>query len=316
MDDSRLEHEIVANKRTLYHDDFGAITLHRPTPREEREISEARRKSYHEDLKNPDVLTKKQIAKNLAERGVWTEEDTKNMQEASGQSSELMAKLTALGFTTGEKLIDELLDLRANLFAEFPEDENDAERTAVRESIERFFDISDPGSEDFLTEVLFLRSMSTGTHVDDLLARAEMLMHITKLVSEFAEVKMKFNEYAREYAMYFAGSAEARADRYEALAKLYYCTKNEDGKPLWDNIDEIWDEDPDKIAWLNTQMFYFENGITDEHAEVLERYGFTERAGTSSDKSESSPEVQKSNSDGDFQESEPQSLSAVDTLTS
>lgn len=303
-----LEQELVDNFRGVFHLKYGPLLICRPTPAVERKISEERRKVYHNDLRNPDILTSEQVLELLKPRGIWSEEHNERLEKLTAESAQLMARLTALGFETPSKLYVDILKVHKKLETSFPEMSPE-----VSLALERIFNIGTPLETE---DLMLLREAATNSDMHELIEKTEILLLQADLSREFSEVKTNLSKLMETHNRYFRDTIEARAIQAERMARIFYCFRNGDDKPLWESLDKMWDEDPDNIAWLSAQLYYFEYGITDEHARALEVHGFMGRVVVTPNSSESSHDHPESNLDGEPQENEPQSSLDVAIPTS
>lgn len=307
-DSAILEEELVRNERFVTHSKFGEVRLTRPTPADTRRINEQRRQVYHQDLRNPDILAKKQVQAMVLERGIWTKEDEERMQDLTIASGDLMVRLTALGYDTARDVYTRLVETQVKLLEIF----QDAD-TEIIEAIGRFFDLEErPHTKDAME----IRRAAPNSTVDDLMEEAEKQRLQADLLKEFYEVKTEWNGLAETYAHFFGDTIESRADAAEKMAQVYYCARKLNGDALWPEFGDMWNESGDDVAWLSAQLFYFHNGITTEYAETLQKHGFMARVDDTGGSSESSQEHPQPNSDGEFQDSEPQISSESETPTS
>ena len=309
MDDTAiLEQELIENHRVVYHGDYGFIHISRPTPSVERKIAEERRRIYHKDLKDPDVLTSEEVTELLTSRGVWSADHSKRLEQLTAESANLMARLTALGFETPAKLYVDVVKMHTKLNASYGENMT----TEVSDAIERVFNFQDNLQT---ADLKILRENAPNTDVHELLDKAETLALQADLSKTFSEVKQELGKLMETHNRYFRDTIESRAMQVERMAKIFYCMLTPEGNPLWEKFEDMWDEDPDHINWLSAQLYYFEYGITDDYAKALEVHGFMGRVTNISDSSESSPGHPMSNSDGEPQESEPLNSSVADIPT-
>lgn len=318
-----LREELVRNERFIDHPTFGRVCLKRPTPRKERLIAEVRRKQYHKDLQDPDILSKAQLENLAVNRNMWSRDKADRLADLSHKSGEIMGVLDGLGYRSLEDLTGEYQETYekvSNLLKP-----KEGEKLSKRDqkslddataALERYFD---PDEGPSPTDKKLIMDAAPSTEVDDLLDTADRLRVQIDLLRDLSEIQKDLRELQEEQSRLFKDSLESRADRAEELAQIYYCcTAEETGDPLWPEFDGILDADPDDVETLMMEMFYFANGITEELKEILGRHGFTRRVleTDTEDSSESSPEHPTPNSDGEPQENDSTPSSEPETATS
>lgn len=303
-EDKILEHELLTNQRTVYHSQLGHVVIKRPTPAVEIKIGEERRRIYHQDLKNEDVLTTKEVERILEKRGIWNKDMSERMQELTTQSAQMISRLTAAGFDNVTTYYTEVLDTHEELLAKMGEEH--------LEAITRIFNMDSALDAKTLKTLTEEAESST---VLDLIEQAQELRRQGELLRDFNNIKNELAEITELHAHFFGDTIEARAQRAERMARVYYCVRKSDGSPLWDTLDDMWNSDPELVAWVSAQLYYFEYGITEEYARVLQNHGFMERVsdtGLSSDDSQDHP---TSNSDGESPEPQQTDSSELEAST-
>ena len=98
VDDATFEQELVSNERIIEHPTLGEIKLSRPTRRKQALIAEVRRKRWHEDLMNDEILSRDQVEERATRRGMWSESLSDDMRELSRKVGELMGVLDSVGY--------------------------------------------------------------------------------------------------------------------------------------------------------------------------------------------------------------------------
>jgi len=300
MEDTILEHELVANQRFAYHDKFGGVVISRPTPAVERKIAEERRRVYHRDLKDDSILTSDEVSEILKRRGVWTQAKTDRMQSLSVDSAQLMSRLTALGYESPSKMIVGLLSTKGKLLMAFADADQE-----ILDTLERIFNTDIPMDPADLA--LVGRAQPT-EDVYNLIGLAEGYLIQHQLLKEFQEVKVELGDLVETHAKFFGDTIESRGSQTERMARIYYCMRNaENGNALWPQFEDMWEEERDIIEWCSAQLYYFEYGVTPEQAKALQIHGFMARGIDIDDSSESSQDLPQSNSDGELLESKSES---------
>ena len=299
-----LQAELLRNERIIQHPTFGAVRLRRPTPGQERQIADIRRKQYQTDLRNDDILSKDQITALAIKRGMWSEDTQERIDALMKRTGEAMGVLDSVGFKGIEALTKEYLELTAKLSAVLPETDE------VKEVVNRYFDLTLKTS---LKDRTFLVQQATSTEADDLLDTGDNLRVQIELLQELGKVRKELQTLQEKQTRLFVDSLESRTDRAEELARIYYCaTGVETGKPLWPTFEDIWSAPPEEIEVLVLEMHYFVNGVSDEFKETLAKYGFLKRQSDTSGSSDDSPVLPPSNSDGESAET-PTTVSSAAT---
>lgn len=303
--EAQLTDELLRNERIVTHPELGEIRLRRPTPREQRMIDEERRKQYHADYSDPTILSQHQMEEIALERGDWSPEDANRLEELWRRVAEIMGVLKALDYSGVTHLFEQYTEAVNKLYDLFKDDEEEEEEDSkeIADVIARFFnlDMQKRGADR-----AFLMKHATSTEETDLIQEAEYLRGQVELLNEMLEARKELNELQVRSARIFNQTVEARAEQAESMARMYHCAELvETGEPIWESIDVMWDADPEALTWLQAEMFYFLNGITDEMKEVLDIHGFTVRMVDTEDSSDDSQDHPMSNSDGESQEKQP-----------
>jgi len=299
--ETTLETELLYNERTIRHHKFGEVRLKRPTPAQEKRISEARRRQYHADLRDDSILSRDEIEAIATRRGMWSPALSVRITDLTQRTGEAMAILDAIGFKSMEELLLGYNNTVSDLRALYPEDDE------VRAAIVRYFDLTEKPNR---TDREAIIDLSPSTVVDDLLDKGETERTQIEVVEQMLKVRRELMELQFKQARLYVDSLESRADRAEELAKVYYCaTYAATGEYLWTRYDDIWNAEAEDIEALILELHYFINGVTEEFRESMEKYGFIKRLTDTSPSSENSPDQPQSNSDGESPVNEPTSSS-------
>lgn len=297
--ETTLTYELMLNERTVNHPTYGDIVLHRPTPRMEFAIGELRGRQYQKDLLDESILSRAELEKLAIRRGIWTKDDS----ERSGQLQSEIGQMMALLDNVGYKSLDVVLgEYKVSLEALMESFDEHPSKDEVIAAINRYFDLTNdsPNKEDHST----VFKAAPNSDVEEQLDKARLLRTQIKLLEQLQKARLELEPLIVESSRLFKDSIEARADRTEALAKLYHCVTNAKGQPLWKTFDTIMDEKPRDLELLMEEMYFFERGIPDRDRQILGRHGFTMRAPTENS-SEDLPGSPLLNSDGESQPSEP-----------
>lgn len=292
--DAVILDELVRNERVVEHPKFGKVKIQRPTPRKEREIAEVRGRAYHKFLLDEDILSRAQLEAAAIKRGIWSEDKAERLTALSRKSGELMGLLDALGYENVDTVSERYAELYSKILG-LLEEGSDA-----YEAADRYFNL---GTEPVLQDRLLIQRAGSTTEVDDTLDHADTVRTQLDLLMELTDVRKEQSALQVENARLFMDSLEARTDRAEELARIYFCCTNaETGAPLWPTYEQIWDATPEDIEWLMQELFYFTHQISRDFQRVLENHGFTRRVPEFKKLLEDSPEHPTSNSDGESPE--------------
>jgi hypothetical protein len=290
-----LQQELLRNERIVQHPTFGAVRLRRPSPDQERSIANERRKQFHRDMQDESILSRDQLERLATQRGMWSPDMREKIEDLSRKTGQAMGILEAIGFKNVETLIADYEQSRLGMIALVEENEE------TQAAMTRYFDLD---GEALLTDRSLIANGAMSSEVDDLLDTADALRQQIKVLTEMAKVRRELSDLNLKQTKLFVDSLEARADRAEELARIYYCVAHATtGAPLWPSYDAMWQANADDITHLMDEMYFFLNGITDEFKNILGRYGFLQRLSDTDDSSDGSPVQPQSKTDGELQES-------------
>jgi hypothetical protein len=301
METKQLEQELIFNERVVTHPTFGNFKLTRPTPRKERLVAEERRKAYHSDIRNPDILSRGQLEQFAITREMWSKESQNRLFELSWRIGEIIGVLDLVKYSSVEEVIKELTTIKEKLVELcLPNNEN------IEEVVDRMLDleIRTVSTEDRKA----VMTAATSTDVDDLMERVDIVRAQAMLLKELNPLREELYELQEKSVSLFADSLEDRAERTKNLAEIYYNANREDGSPVCVNFESMLDLDPELLRFLQQELMIFRTGIDDEKRKIMEKHnflGFTPVAPTSAT-SEASPEVPNTNSDGASEEKLPE----------
>lgn len=289
-----LEDELIRNCRIFDHPTYGRVIIKRPTPRQEKLIADERRRQYHKDLKDKDILSRSEILKLAKDREMWDEEDAAKEKELSQQIASLMGSLEALDYKDFDQVVDEYYETQTKLRS--LNKENDEVLLAVG----RYFDVD---NDPLRGDRMLIFKEAPNSDVETLLERADLLRAQLDTLKQLFEIRRQHNKLQIVKTELLLDSLESRAERAERVAQIYYCCLKDDA-PLWPTFDAAWDASPEDIELLIMELEYFNHGVTEEARAMLEKYGFLQRASVIASSSEDSPEAPTPSSDGESPESE------------
>jgi hypothetical protein len=297
-----LKDELMRNERVFKHPSFGTLKLQRPTPRQERDIAEARRRQYHKDLKDPSILSKSELEKEAIRRGIWSSDRSEKLSALQNRIGQIMGLLDSVGYESVDTVLDKYNRAIERLRSFY---ENNQE---AQDAITRYFHLDEKQN---LEDYNYLFKNATTTEIDEVMSESQLFRTQIELLSELSTARKEMRPLMEEHVRLNMDSIESRMDRVEQLAKLYYCTTTEDGKPVWPSFDAMWDAAPKELELVLEEMWCFDQGIPDEQRKILGRHGFMLRAPTEVS-SEGSPGTPQPNFNGESVQSE-QTSSSVST---
>lgn len=320
---------------------FRRVRFTKLTAKKKRLINDHVIDRYHQDLQNKHLLSSAQLRRINIERGEWSEEEDREIEELTETSQKMMQDLYTRGVDDREEWLNtrtEAEKLVHDLLAEDKKDEKTDKllfKKAKREQLLSIFDrwvafelsmqeiydkayADDQGGEvykaskdlQFLGDNLPLDAQDALMEIEDVRENIQMYYDCLKLRNELMTVQIK-------QARMLQDSVEQRRDQAQELAQLYYCTETVDAQnktigPLAPTFEEAWDLPDEATQWLLVELYLFFDGNTDteETREFLEQWGFIPapreaEAEDSSPESEESPEEPSSNSDSSPSEPTP-----------
>lgn len=297
MHDSKILQEIADNARRISHPEFGEFTISRPTNRIQAEIDTARTRSINRDLQAreivedpytgeskevPAFLTRSAKAEQLRFHGLWTLENETEIERATEAYRNACFDLDAAGYDGVEPLESGLKEVRTELTAILPAKEKITEAIkVVAPDLNTAIDgpdlTTDAEIEKYGAAREVLRKAGKSFQVDSLLERADNLHKLCGLYRNAVKAQAELVAMRIVELGLFADTLEARADKAAQVAKVFYCTKTQDGKRPWSSIADLEQEDLEKIHWLLTEIEKFERidpSATEEDLRRQDRFNF------------------------------------------
>jgi len=331
---------------------FRRVRFTKLTAKKKRLINDHVIDRYHQDLQNKNLLSSAQLRRINIERGEWSEEEDREIEELTETTQKMMQDLYSRGVDDREEWLNgrnEAETLVHDILAEGKKEEKGEKllfKPAKREQLLSIFDrwvafelsmqevydaayAEDQGAGDvyksskdlqFLGDNLPLAAQEALMEIEDVRDNIQMYYDCLKLRNELMTVQIK-------QARMLQDSVEQRRDQAQELAQLYYCTETVDDQnktvgPLAPTFEEAWDLPDEVTQWMLIELYLFFDGNTDtaETREFLEQWGFIPapreiETEDSSPESEESPEEPSSNSDSSPSEPTPADSSALSTPT-
>jgi len=324
MTDTKILQEMALNRREITHDVWGSFIISRPTNRVLSKIETARTKSLNRDLQTtmtvetddgtkevPAILTRKSKERILRMHQEWTDEDDQELLDATNEYQKVCFELEEAGYR-GLDFITEAYDEIHDKFEKKLGDKYEKYLPDVKIVIPTIMDSEPPDTvdEEELTAQYYKAKGRLEKYFKDISLSADFdkldnlhkqyRLYVKGVVAQTRLYVIKYKEITL-----YADTAEARADKDGQLTKIVECTKSTDGSPAWASIDEAQEENPDKLAWLLSQIERFERlDPTEKEIDerVRNRFNFLFPLGDTSTLFEKLDAQRKSKEDGESPE--------------
>lgn len=284
---------------------FKKVRFLKLTGRKKRQINEAVIARYHADLQNPAILSSERLKQINIERGEWSVEKDRRIEQLEDETSERMKALYRMGYSEDAAWTRELYDAAADARQLIVEGLNDDGKSAysqkkARELTDIFdrwlgwdperqgeYDLRygsqqgggrtyspDRDYQELIERAPSLKAADAVASVDDLRNKVRLLSECVKLRKELLNLQVARGKMLAE-------SVEMRRDTTEEYARLYYSTEVVDDNdvtvgPLTPTFDDLWDLPDEVLQWLTVELFFFIEGTPDvpETRAFLEQWGF------------------------------------------
>lgn len=296
--ETTLEHELFFNERVVTHPKLGSIKMTRPTLEHDRLIAEERRRQFQRDIKDPDILSREEIAVLASKRGMWSDDMDKRIDELTAKTGEAMGMLEGLGFKDFDGVLADYDNAVKDVLALFPAPpEGDEANVEIRERVFKYFNLSEEAPT--FQERTWITDRATSSELDEKMERAELIRTQLDVLKRMGDVNKELDILHVKRTRLFVDSVEARADRAQQLATMFYCCRNADtGTPLWPSIEAMRNAPIEDVDFVMAEYQLFQHGITEEFRSMLSKYGFRKRLSDTGDSSDASPVQPSTNSDG------------------
>jgi hypothetical protein len=261
------------------------------TPRKKRLINEAIVARYHEDLQRKNLLSNDQLRKLNIERGEWSADNEKKIEELQTKTTEIMRQLYVDGVDRrdqwGIDLLEaiskytELVDNPKEDYKLFVFGEQKAAVMTVFERWTRSNTETPKEGEEYTTDADFkvLFELYPDPEALDLLSHIDDLQHRIVSFTTLLNQRRELLELQLKQARMYSESVESRRETAEELARLFHLTEccDEDGNslgPIAPSFDKMWDLPDEVIQWLLVEVYFFLNAIPDEARGFLQEWGF------------------------------------------
>lgn len=274
---------------------FTTVRFSKLTPRQKALAAEHVMKRYNEDLLSDAYLTFEQLRDINIKRGSWSEQKDKRMEELTEQSTAEMRNLYLAGFDQRENWVEELNgyceEFKDKLQASGKPEEEITRLTGIffrwlnydiAESEAYAAYAAEQGLETYSPgrDYVVLLENSVDEAMQDLVGQVDELKFKIRQLKDIITLREELNKLQEEKGKMFANSVEARRDRVEQMAQMYYGIQraNEEGRPvgpLAESFDKFWDYPDKAIEWLQVESYFFYEGIPEASRGFLEQWGFT-----------------------------------------
>lgn len=290
---------------------FDYVRFSKLTPRQKAAAAEHVLLRYNEDLGSQNYKTTKELLDINITRGNWSADKDKRIEELTEQSTSEMRALYLSGFDQRENWIEELNTycnaVTTTLDASEKSDEDKARIKNIffrwlnytQEDAEAYQEHAESqGKESYMptADYVLLLENSVDEEMQDNLSSIDELKFKIQQLKDIVDLRREMNALIEERVKMLSNSVEARRDRVEQLAQVYYGTQRatEDGRPLGplvNTFDKFWDVPDEVIEWLQIESYFFYEGIPEASRGFLEQWGFipAEPASGSQQASDESP---------------------------
>lgn len=303
--------------------DIDWVRFTKLTARKRAQIADIVAKQYSRDMQDVGILSYEKMKKIAISRDEWQEDYDSKIDILQSETQTGMLELTFEGFSKRLEWTEEYEEdckfyLNQVEKASWPEDQ----KTKVAGVFGRWSNYT-PESRASYTEqyaaeqklpeysvdrdFLYLMENAPSEEAADHLNTADDLRRKLNRLLEVLKTRGELNDLLTRKARIFAGTAEARRDNTEEMARLYFGIERvtEAGKPLGPittEFDQMFDLPDEVIEWLLVEAAFFYQGIPDSMRGFYEEWGFIRadpQPNTSSPSSEESldPQISKPDSE-------------------
>lgn len=264
------------------------------TPRRQGNITDTVMRKFHQDLRDPDLLSDDQIMELAVAKGAWGPEQDQRLAALQEQTTGQMATLYQDGVSRSAEWTQDVQEKADRFTAVLHEDAEKSEeaRHTLAGRFQRWL-MYTPGKRDAYSATYaeeFPKGYNPDRDLSVLLDEAPTLEAVS-LLEEIEELREKIEQYltlraerleldllVRKRTEIFSNSVESRQRNAGQLARLYYTSERVvDGRPsgpLMPTFDALYDLPPDLIRWLVEEQFFFHNNIPRAAREYLDEFGF------------------------------------------
>jgi hypothetical protein len=273
--DIMLLNDIATNRRTITSDKFGTFVIKRPTYAIESQVEAAKARQTNADLQTrhliedpmtgdkrevPAFLSRHAKGKELRFHGLWSDELEEKLNNSAEEYRDVALRLDADGFEGGQALNDSILEVKASLHEIFG-DGMVKEIETVCPTLTRLVDVPIDMTEAMSVYGKARKALSKAgksRSVDDLLDAADRNHRLLMLYREGLQAQTTYLAYRINELELFSETIEARSEQAGRIAKVFFCTEDEDGKSPWANMSEMLKVSKEKMAWLLGEIERFE----------------------------------------------------------
>lgn len=280
---------------------FTRVRFSKLTPRKRKLINKVVVAQYHEQIQDKKLLSKEAIRRLNIERGQWSVEKERRLQELDQQCTRMQQELHQEGFNPRERWLDELLshtEIYRQTLAEpdeagrvmnTPEEVAECERRFTRwlnytPAQQADYDsvyAAEQGLPAYSdrADVVWLMDHAPSMKGAQALADIDELRDKLQRYMEYLEHIDERNRIKEQELRMYAGSVEAAQETLEELARVYYLAEvlTDDGTsagPLASRFEDLEALPDEVIRWLIYEVYFFLNSTPDEAREYLQQWGF------------------------------------------
>lgn len=265
------------------------------TARKRALIADVTTKQYSRDMQDNDILSYEKMKKIAIGRGEWEEDYDAKIDALQSETQAGMLELTFEGFSKRLEWTEEYEEDCKFYITQVEETSwPEEQKTKVTDIFLRWSNYTPDGklvynekyaAEQGLAEYsvdrdyLFLMENAPSEEAAERLNTADDTRRKLQRLIEVLKTRGELNDLLLRRARIFAGTAEARRDNTEEMARLYFGIERvtEAGKPLGQltaQFDQMFDLPDEVIEWLLVEAAFFYQGIPDSMREFYEEWGF------------------------------------------
>lgn len=272
------------------------IRLTKLNPKKKALVSDAVLAKYHADIQNKNILSNNALRKLNIERGVWSDEKDKQIEELQLKTTKLMELLSMEGLDKERNWRGQLQKGTEKYISELEaSDKHPDEKEYLKNIFSRWSNYSkdlqpfytetyaqSQGKEEYSASADLDKLYNTAPtpeasealeELDDVAGKLEMYMDLHRARTELTALLV-------ERAGLYAQSVESRKDATEEMARIYYGSTLLDASgsplgPITPTFDAFWELPEELISWILEEAYFFYNNVANVIRKNMDEWGFT-----------------------------------------